>query len=113
MINFNTSIGKFENIDQSSKYYKLFTCLQELQLWLGENPMDADKGIDYFAVFENRKLLRNELTRVLDNYRNSFSTIDIVSLNKNDDGDTINVELYFQLNEGSNVSVELSIKSYM
>ncbi|EGV1470920.1 hypothetical protein JF110_001645 [Campylobacter jejuni] len=111
MMHFNDNTGKFEKINSSNKFYSFYNCLQELRLWLGENPMDSAKGIDYFSVFENKKLLRNEITRVIDKYRDSFDTIEITKLERNNKDESINVGIFFQLpNNGASIDVEFNVE---
>ncbi|HDZ5057792.1 TPA: hypothetical protein RTG63_001655 [Campylobacter jejuni] len=111
MLHFNGNTGLFEKINSSHKLYSFYNCLQELQLWLGENPMDADKGIDYLAVFENKKLLRNELERVLDSYRDNFDIIEITKLERNNNDESLDVGLFFQLsNNEASINVEFNVE---
>ena len=110
MLVFNENTGYFFKVNKNNIYEPFYRCLQELLLWRGENPMDAERGVDYFAVFDNRKLLRNEITMVLDRYRDSFKLIDIVDLRKSEDSETIHITLNFLLPDDTALKVTLSPK---
>ena len=64
-----------------SELIKLESLFQELNLWKGENPMNAELGIDYFGIFENRTSLKTSVQSVLDKYSDSFKNIEMGELN--------------------------------
>lgn len=56
---------------------KFNQCLQELALWVDENPMNITNGIDYKGVREQRVFLTSSIQNITNNYLNYFDTINI------------------------------------
>lgn len=98
------------HILQDEKLRGLHRCLQELQLWQGENPLDSEAGIDYFSVFNRQKFLRNELSRVLDKYSSEFKSAEINKIDLMQDGEIINAEIIFTLSDNTGIKTLLNVK---
>lgn len=64
----------------NAELIKLENLFQELKLWKGENPMNAELGIDYLGIFENRVSLKSSVQSICDKYSDSFKSIDIGEL---------------------------------
>lgn len=96
---------EFYKIDKTDPLYEFYQCTQELQLWAGENPLDTTQGIDYFAVFNGTQLYEAQLEKVLQKYRASFNSIEIISMDKDDE--SINVVLLFVLKDNSSVKATI------
>lgn len=78
-----------------NKLTSLYTCIQELQLWLGEDPMDVEAGVDYFSIFLNQKFIELELQRVLDKHRNAYVNYSLENIQYEDD--TLKVSIIFNV----------------
>lgn len=75
--------GVYKVLDDDS-LRKIYTCLEELQLWKGENPFDVDAGVDYFGIFDNRIFIETELSRVLDKHKDAYNSYQIENLTYED-----------------------------
>lgn len=89
----------------SADLIAIHNCLQELQLWKGENPLKAELGIDYWAVFESRVFLEQEVVRVLERHEQNFSSISIVDCSQTPE--IAEVVLDFFLSDDSKVRAEI------
>lgn len=58
----------------------LHKCLQQLALWLGENPMDINDGIDYVGVREQRVFLKLAIENIVQQYLDVFDVINVSEL---------------------------------
>ena len=87
---------------------QLEAMFQELQLWKGENPMNADLGIDYFGVFENRVFLKNSISQICEKYANSFKSIEVGDLQYLDN-ESISVPIEVKLHDDSKIVRRLSL----
>lgn len=85
------------NVLTDNKLTSLYTCIQELQLWQGEDPMDADAGVDYFSIFLNQKFIELELQRVLDKHRNAYQNYTIEKITYEDS--ILKVEIIFNVSK--------------
>ena len=101
-------MNKLVNL-QSNKYEGLHRCLEELQLWKGENPMDAEAGVDYFSVFNKQKFLQNELTTVLNKYSGEFEATSIETIDYDEYTETIKASIIFTLPQNESVRITLDI----
>ena len=59
----------------NAELIQLESLFQELNLWKGENPINAELGVDYFGIFENRVSLKNSVQDICDKYNDSFKNI--------------------------------------
>ena len=73
----------------------LYTCIQELQLWKGEDPMDVDAGVDYFAIFNNQKFIELEVQRVLDHHKNAYTSYNIEKIAYQDN--VLKIDIIFNI----------------
>lgn len=80
----------------SAELMQLESLFQELNLWKGENPMNAELGIDYFGIFENRVSLKNSVQNICNKYSDSFKNIDIGELNVGTEVATLPITLTLQ-----------------
>lgn len=88
---------------------QLEALFQELQLWKGENPMNAELGIDYIGVFENRVFLKNSISEICEKYVDSFKAIEVGDLNYSNDGEIVNVPISVTMHDDSTIVRRLSI----
>lgn len=74
-------------IEKDTQLIAYHRFLQELQLWLSENPMKANLGVDYFGVFENRVSLKTKIQEIIDKHSASFKSLTLenseIDLEKN------------------------------
>lgn len=87
--------------------FGLYTMFEELQLWLGECPMDVNAGVDYFSIFTNRTFIETELTRVLDKYKSFYNSYSILNIRYNDD--VLNVDIIFNIDHETSLKFNLNI----
>ena len=87
------SNNKFETL-KDINLKPLYDCIQELQLWKGENPMDVEAGVDYFSIFNNRTFIELELRRVIDKHKIAYSHYEILNINFKDEILTANIIFY-------------------
>ncbi len=107
MIILNDNI--LEEID-SEKLIYLNNLLSELALFKGENPLDAEAGIDYFGVFEGSAFLRVEIENVFDRHRANFALLSCGDITINDDLDAYKVDITAIFKDGETLKTALKIK---
>lgn len=74
----------------------LFSLLQELKLFKGENPVDTDAGIDYVKVFNYQAFLRIEAQNVVDKYLDKFESVTLGDVTQNDETFEIPLNVVFK-----------------
>lgn len=79
----------------SEKDKALFACFQEFMLWSEENPTDAERGVNYLAVFEQSVFLKQELERVAARHAANFEEIIIGDPVYDADAEVIRVTIRF------------------
>lgn len=87
--------------------YGLYTMFQELQLWLGECPMNVDAGVDYFSIFTNRTFIETELKKVLDKYKSFYNSYEILNIRYKDD--VLEVDIIFNIDYETSLKFNLNI----
>lgn len=83
---------------EDNKLTSLYNCIQELQLWLGEDPMDVDAGVDFFGIFANQKFIELEIQRVIDKHRNAYVSYAIQNINYEED--VLKIDIIFNVSKG-------------
>lgn len=60
--------------------------VQELKLFKGENPIDTDAGVDYFAILQGTKFVQVEINDVLEKHAQNFKSLEIgdISMDENE-----------------------------
>lgn len=99
--------GSFQVLDDK-RLYKLYNCLQELQLWKTENPFDIEAGIDYFGIFSNRVFIEPELKRVIDKHKGSYNSYEIENITY--DNDILRVSIIFNIDSEISYRFNLHIQ---
>lgn len=69
----------------------LHKCLQQLALWLGENPMDVGDGVDYVGVREQRVFLKLAIEDIVQQYLDVFDAITVSELEYKSDTITCSI----------------------
>lgn len=92
---------------EDDKLKSLYTCLEELQLWQGENPFDVEAGIDYFSIFENRKFIEVELERVLKKHKEAYTSYEIANIIYEDK--ILKADIYFNIDSEKTYHFNLHI----
>lgn len=87
--------------------FGLYTMFEELQLWLGECPMDTGAGVDYFSIFANRTFIETELKKVLDKYTQFYNSYEIVKTQYQDD--VLSVDIIFNIDYETSLKFNLNI----
>lgn len=87
--------------------FNLYTMFEELQLWLGECPMDTGAGVDYFSIFTNRTFIETELTKVLDKYKSFYNSYEILNIRYKDD--VLEVDIIFNIDYETSLKFNLNI----
>lgn len=87
--------------------FGLYTMFEELQLWLGECPMDTGAGVDYFSIFTNRTFIETELKKVLDKYTQFYNSYEIVKIQYQDD--VLSVDIIFNIDYETSLKFNLNI----
>lgn len=77
----------------------LFSLLQELKLFKGENPLNQEAGIDYLKVFNFQAFLQMEAMEVLNRYADKFDTLELGEVSQNED--IIEIPLYVRFKDGT------------
>lgn len=92
--------SEWECLDDPTQV-SLHKCVQQLALWLGENPMDINDGIDYVGVREQRVFLKLSIENIVQQYLNVFDAITVSELEYK--ADTISCSITFVKGYDSNV----------
>lgn len=92
--------GVFKKTDDPERIV-IESMFQELQLWLGENPMRSNLGIDYTGVFENRVFLRSSIENIINKYVSSFESIELGELETDSSGEINSITIKIVTKEGS------------
>lgn len=87
--------------------FGLYAMFEELQLWLGECPMDTGAGVDYFSIFVNRTFIETELTKVLDKYKSFYNSYEILNIRYKDD--VLEVDIIFNIDYETSLKFNLNI----
>lgn len=82
---------------------------QELQLWKGENPMNAELGIDYIGVFENRVFLKNSISDICEKYADSFKDIVVGDISYENNDEVAFVPITITMQDDSQIVRKLQI----
>lgn len=79
MIKYDDNTNTFSIIDNAKQaeiaYYEAFC--QELRLWLSENPLNIELGIDYKGVLEGKVYLPLQLQEIINSYEKYFQSIEL------------------------------------
>lgn len=87
----------------------LHACLQELQLWQGENPLDVGSGIDYFSVFNSSKYFELECQRVIEKHQGNFKSITLDKVERNTE--TLKAHLTFTTNDFKTIKAAFNVNT--
>lgn len=68
------STGEWAETENSIEIV-FFDMIQNLLIWYGEQPFNAENGIDYEAVFNLQKLITPEIGDITNQYLKYFSSI--------------------------------------
>lgn len=79
----------------------------ELNLFLQENPLDIDAGIDYKSVLSREKFLKTEINRVCEKYQDRFNSFSISEPIETGEGISCKIEIFFK--DSTVKSLEISI----
>lgn len=74
----------------------LFSLLQELKLFKGENPTDIERGIDYIAVFNFQAFLRIEAQNVCNKYIDKFQSLELGEVIQNEEKYEVSLNCVFK-----------------
>lgn len=85
--------------------------VEELKLFKGENPLDIDAGLDYFAILNGEKFLQIEVEDVLEKHRPNFKSIDAGDVTLSEDGEQIIMPLLITFKDNEIVETNLVIDS--
>lgn len=77
MIVYNKDKDTFEVIKNNTSTMWLEAMFQNLLLWKGENPLDAENGIDFKGIFEQSAYLPIEVENVANEYYSYFDNIEV------------------------------------
>lgn len=77
----------------------LFSLLQELKLFKGENPIRANNGIDYIAVFNYQAFLKMEAQTVCNRYLDSFASLEVGDVTQ--EGEKYLIALNIEFKDGT------------
>lgn len=91
----------------NAELIKIESLFQELKLWKGENPVNAELGIDYLGVFENRVSLKSSVQSICDKYSDSFKNIEVGDLNIGSEVATMPITLTLQ--DDSTITRDLKV----
>ena len=100
--------GEFK-ITHNPQKIALESCMQELLLWLGENPMSSENGIDYFGVMDGFVYLKASVEEITERYTDSFVSILVKDPIYNEQAETLSIGIDFTLNDYSIINKEVSI----
>lgn len=101
------SEGKFVSTTDAESI-QIESLFQELLLWKGENPMNANLGIDYMGVFENRVFLKSSVEDICAKYAENFSNIEVGELLYSDNGEILSLTITITLLDGSTIKRDLA-----
>ncbi|EAK7296985.1 hypothetical protein FBF91_08240 [Campylobacter upsaliensis] len=73
--------------------------LQNLQLWLGENPIKADQGANYRGVFENQAFIETEVNKVIDKFTDQFTTLRLLGYEFDKDTGELSISIYCEFDD--------------
>lgn len=85
-------------------YYEL---IAELKLFLLENPMNTEAGVDYKGVLNGEKFLKTELNRVCEKHADNFSSFEIGEPTQN--GENIECLITLTLLSGETKTINITI----
>lgn len=86
------------------------SCFQELKLWLGENQLNIESGVDYNAIFNQEAFLKVELQKILNKHIGNFKYIELGEPEMSNDGIlTITINFYLYNNTIQSKSINLDI----
>lgn len=77
----------------------LESCMQEIGLWQGENPMDIEMGVDYFGIMDGYVYLRTSIENITDKYKDSFQQITVYEPQYNQQSEIISIAIEFLLKD--------------
>lgn len=101
------SEGKFVSTTDA-ELIQIENLFQELLLWKGENPMNANLGIDYMGVFENRVFLKSSVEDICAKYAENFFNIEVGELLYSDNGEILSLTITITLIDGSTIKRDLA-----
>lgn len=88
----------------------LESCMQEISLWIGENPMDIENGIDYFGVMDGFVFLKSSVENIVERYKDSFENIIVSDPAYNNQKEILSITIEFILGYGdSSIKKDISI----
>ncbi len=87
----------------------LESCMQELLLWAGENPMSSESGIDYFGVMDGFVYLKASVEEITEKYTDSFINILVKDPIYDERNETLSIGIDFTLSDFSIINKEVSI----
>lgn len=88
----------------------LESCMQEISLWIGENPMDIENGIDYFGVMDGFVFLKSSIENIVERYTASFENIIVSDPVYDNEKETLSITIEFVLENGnSSIKKDVSI----
>lgn len=73
--------------------------LQNLQLWLGENPIKSDQGANYKGVFENQAFIETEITKIIDKFSNQFEILRFLGYEFDEDTGELSISVYCEFGD--------------
>lgn len=87
----------------------LLACFQELMLWVEENPINIERGVDYQAIFEQAAFLKQELEKVTEYHAANFEEIAISEPVYDNEAEVIRVKIRFVHFDNTTTDKELEI----
>lgn len=66
---------------------------QELRLWRGENPLDTERGVDYWGVLNFTTFLKVSVEEVCERHIKNFASIEVGDPVYSDDRETIRLDI--------------------
>lgn len=94
---------------KNSNEKHLHALLEDLRLIKGENPLKAETGIDYLAVFRGEAFFKVELQNVLDLHEQNFASIEVTKTSLK--GDVLSVDLLVAFKDGTNTAETISVEA--
>lgn len=91
--------------DQSEIAY--YALLAELKLFLGENEMNIEAGVDYKAILNSEKFLKTELNRVCESHSDSLASFEIGEPTQS--GENVECTITLTLLSGDTKAVNITI----
>lgn len=104
MLFFDNGNFVYTTNDKDIAYYAL---LSELRLFLEENEMDIEAGIDYKAILNGEKFLKTELNRVCEKHKDNFNSYEVQEPTQNGETISCNIILSNLDNTTQNINIIL------